>query len=124
MDTLTAFARGQAAQGNRARVFDWDKAAAIIVNGGVQSAAAGLEDDWEYTGGDILRDGQPVPADDTYTYLASTWAMPQLLIHGEACVPCWTWEDETDWDSHTYWPDSALAILRGGEPKAIEPGNA
>lgn len=121
MDTLSAFARGEAARGNRIRVFDWDKAAAILANGRVQSARAGLQDDWDWTGGDILRDGQPVPRDETYTFLASTWATPELLICGETCIPCWRYKDESPgWDAHTYWPDSALAILRGGERKAIE----
>jgi hypothetical protein len=123
MDTLSAFAMAQASRGNRPKVFDWDKAAAILANGRVQDASAGLEGDWEWTGGAILRDGKPVPADDTYTYLASTWATPQLLVEGECCVPCWRYEDETPgWDSGTYWPDSARAILAGGEPKAITDG--
>lgn len=125
MDTLSAFARGEASRGNPLKVFDWDKAAAILANGRVRDASAGLEGDWEWTGGEILRDGKPVPADDTYTYLASTWATPQLLIAGECCVPCWRDEDDAPgWDSGTYWPDSALAILAGGEPKAITDGES
>ena len=123
MDTLSADMMGQAHRGNRIRVFDWDMAAAIIVNGRIRNAGAGLGGDWAWTGGDILTDGQPVPAEDTYVYLASTWAVPQLMADGDL-LPCWIWEDETEWDSHTYWPDSALAILRGGEPKTIESGEA
>ena len=118
MDTLQAFAMGEASRGRPIMVFDWDKAAAIIRNGHVQSARAGLSGDWEWTGGDILADGKPVPADDTYTDLASTWAEPELLIVGEACVPCWRYEDEAPgWDPKTYWPNSALAILRGDAPE-------
>jgi hypothetical protein len=126
MDTMSAFAMGEAHRGERAKVFDWDKAAAILANGRVQSAGAGLSNDWDYTGGDILRDGEPVDSDDTYTYLASTWATPELMIHGETCIPCWRWEDESPgWGSETYWPDSARAIfaaqkrLSADEMKAI-----
>ena len=114
MDTLAAFARGQAAKGNPVKVFDWDEAATRIKAAGAQTASAGLEGDWEWTGGEILRDGRPVPAEDTYVYLASTWAIPELAIDDELPSPCWKFEADTDgWDSGTYWPDSALAILRG-----------
>lgn len=96
MDTLSAFAKGEASQGNRVRIFDWDKAAAILANGRVQEAEAGLEGDWEWTGGAILRGGEALTSrEDTYVYLASTWATPQLLICGETCLPCWRWLDET-----------------------------
>jgi hypothetical protein len=124
MDTLSAVAMNKASRGSRVRVFDWDKAAGIIANGRVTEAAAGLQDDWEWTGGAILRECQPVPADDTYTYLASNWAIPELRLEstpdGDITLPCWLWADETGWDAHTYWPDSALAILNDCEPKAIE----
>lgn len=116
MDTLSAFARGQASRGNRSKVFDWDEAATRIKAAGAHTARAGLQDDWDWTGGPIFDDGKPVPAEDTYVYLASTWATPELVIDDEEPVPCWKFADETDgWGAHTYWPDSALAILRGGE---------
>jgi hypothetical protein len=119
MDTLQAFAIGRVSRGNPTRVFDWDQAARIIVNGGVKNAEAGLRDDWEWTGGPILKDGIPVPAGKTYTYLASTWAIPELLVSGECVVPCWTWQTGTEWDAHTYWPGSALEILESRVPKMI-----
>lgn len=123
MDTMQAFAMGEASRDNPSKVFDWDKAASILANGHVRDAEAGLENDLDWTGGTILRDGQPVDRDDTYTYLASTWATPLLIITGEMGLPCWRYEDDTPgWDAHTYWPDSALAILRGGEPPAITSG--
>jgi len=116
MDTLTAFARGQAAKGNPVKVFNWDEAATRIKVAGAQTASAGLEDDWEWTGGEILRDGKPVPREDTYVYLASTWATPELVIDDDDPIPCWKFQVDTDgWDSGTYWPDSALAILRDQE---------
>lgn len=111
MDTIQAMALGRASQHNPARVLDWDQAARIIVNGNVQDAEAGLRGDWEWTGGPILKNGMPVPAEETYTFLASTWAIPELLICGECVIPCWCWQADVPWDSGTYWPDSALRIL-------------
>jgi hypothetical protein len=107
-------------QGNPFRVFDWHKAAEIIRDRRPELAAAGLEDDWENTGGSIYYDGKPVPAEDTYTYLASTWATPQLNIDGEI-IDCWVYEDDSPgWGSGTYWPESALAILNGTQAQ-LEP---
>ena len=118
MDTLTAFARGEASRDQPAMVFDWDKAASIIRQGRVSGASAGLRDDWDWTGGPILRWGEPVSSEDTYVYLASTWAPPELSMEspdGTVTIPCWRYEDETGWGPQTYWPESALAILRGGQ---------
>lgn len=111
MDTLSAFANAQAAAGNEPKVFDWDEAARRIVKAGALTASAGLSGDWEWTGGDILRNGEPIPADETYTYLSSNWATPELDVDG-VVTPCFRAESETDgWDAGTYWPESALAIL-------------
>lgn len=113
MDTLSAFAMGQASKGNPVKVFDWDEAATRIKVASAQTASAGLEGDWEWTGGDILRDGKPVQREDTYVYLASTWAIPELVIDGDEPIPCWKFQADTEgWDADTYWPDSALTILR------------
>ncbi len=117
MDNMSAFAMGQANRGNELKVFDWELAAKIIKERGALNASAGLSGDWEWTGGKILRDGTPVPKDETYTYLASTWATPELEIDGET-IDCYRIQSETPgWDSGTYWPDEALAILT---PNAIE----
>ena len=110
---MRAFMLGEAARraGNRIKVFDWDKAATLIKARAAQNASAGLSGDWEYTGGPILEAGQPVPEDETYTYLASNWATPEIEIDGET-IDCWRWADDAPgWDSKTYWPDSAQAIL-------------
>lgn len=110
MNTMAAFMRGEANRGRELMVFDWDKAAEIIRESGATSAYAGLRGDWEYTGGRILKDGKPV---NDYTYLASTWAVPELEIEGEM-VACYKMQSETPgWDSGTKWPTSALAILQG-----------
>lgn len=116
MDTATAFALGRAHRDSPSRVFDWVKAAQMIRDrflvGNLKMASAGLRDDWEYTGGTIFENGSPVPEDDTYTYLASTWAIPELSLDGDI-FDCWVWKkDSPGWESDTYWPPEALAILK------------
>ncbi len=118
MDSLVAFAMGQAARasGAKSKVFDWNKAARIIRDRKVVEASAGLSSDWEYTGGSIFRNGKPVPKEDTYVYLASIWATPELEVDGET-LDCWIDADTSPgWDAETYWPQSALDILEGKEP--------
>lgn len=74
MDSMSAFVMGEANRNKELMVFDWEKAAKIIKEKGAKEASAGLRDDWDWTGGDILRDGKPVPEEETHVYLASTWA--------------------------------------------------
>lgn len=113
MDTMMVFAMGQANRGKELMVFDWDKAAEIIRERKPEYAFAGLCSDWEWTGGTIYKNGEPVK--DSYTYLASTWATPELEIDGEI-IDCYKMQSETpNWDSDTKWPESSLAILLGGE---------
>ena len=111
MNSISAIAMGMANSGREQMVFDWEKAAHIIRERSPASAYAGLREDWEYTGGAIYRNGEPVK--DSYTFLASTWAVPELCIDGEV-IPCYRMKSETPgWDSDTKWPKSALEILRG-----------
>lgn len=50
---------------------------------------------------------------DDYTYLSSTWAVPELKI-GDVLVPCYRMKSEVPgWGSDTKWPKSALDILSG-----------
>lgn len=112
MDTMAAFLRGQIARasGAKLRVFDWDRAAQIIVEKHASDAEAGLAEDWGWTADHILADGKPT-AERGGTYLASTWATPTLEIDGER-IECWRYEDEAPgWDAETFWPESAKAIL-------------
>ena len=101
-------------------MFDWDRAARRIAEVKPRVASAGLEGDWEWTGGDIYRDGKPLGRDETYTFLASTWALPELGMDGHT-EPCYVYVDEApaswgdDRGSGTFWPESALAILNGAE---------
>ena len=110
MNTLEAFARREANRGKASMVFDWDEAARRIKAAGATRASAGLRDDWEWTGGAILEGGEPV---NEYTYLASTWAVPELRIGDGAPEPCYTSAEGSEWDSGTKWPATALAILNG-----------
>ena len=109
MDTMSVIAMGIANRGKELKVFDWHKAATLIKERDVKNAMAGLSGDWEWTGGTIL-DGGKIP-EDNYTYLVSTWATPELEIDGEK-IDCYKMESETDgWDSKTFWPESAKAIV-------------
>lgn len=111
MNTMAAFAMGLATQDLEPKVFDWDKAAQIIRDTGAQYAAAGLRDDWEHTGGEIYENGAPVK--NSYTFLASTWATPELCVDGEY-IECYKMQSQTPgWGCKTKWPASALAILQG-----------
>jgi len=108
MDTLSAFAMGAAHRNNRVKTFDWVKAANIIKERKPKTARAGLGEDWSYTGGNIWENGQPDT--DSYTYLSSTWATPELEFDDDL-IDCWCWEDETGWNSGTKWPKEALEII-------------
>ena len=117
MNTMDVFFRGEAARaaGNSLMVFDWDKAARRIKEERAWGAAAGLSGDWGYTGGEILLDGKPSPIEDTYVYLASLWATPELEIDGFR-ENCFINENDVpkEWGNdypHIYWPPSALKIL-------------
>lgn len=112
MDSLQAFAMGDANRDKKQKVFDWEEAARIIKERGAKEASAGLSQDWEWTGGKIFANGKPVKEEDTYVYLASTWATPELKIDGEI-IDCYRMESETPgWDCDTYWPKEALKILK------------
>ena len=109
MDTMSAFAMGEQSCENELMVFDWDKAAKLIKDRDVKEASAGLQYDWEYTGGEIFTNGKPNMND--YTYLASTWATPQIEIEDEI-IDCYKMKSKVpDWDAYTKWPKSALDLL-------------
>ena len=111
MDTMYGFMMGELNRGKEKMVFDWDKAARIIKESKCKYASAGLDGDWEWTGGTIYDRGQPVM--DSYTYLSSTWATPLLDIDTSlTSIPCYKMQSETPgWDFDTKWPESALKIL-------------
>lgn len=110
MDTYMAFAMGELHRNDPLMIFDWDKAARILVDRKPERAYAGLENDFEWTGGTIWWNGGP---DFTgYTYLASTWATP-LLVIGDEEIECWRYKDDVpDWSAETKWPKSAMEIVK------------
>lgn len=120
MDSISAFAMGQANRHKELMVFDWDTAARRIRDTNTKNARAGLSSDWEWTGDTIFQDGNPVKRSDTYTYLASTWAKPELCLDGEITDCFIMKKDSPGWDSGTYWPLSALEILYDGNKEKAE----
>lgn len=119
MDTIQAFMLVEKNRGKEQRVFDWDKAAKIIHDKQPMVADAGLREDWEWTNGEIYEHGRVVKCD--YTYLASTWATPVLVLYYDdeelferVEIECWVMEGETEYNAETKWPKSALKILKEG----------
>lgn len=109
MNSVLAFMLGEATRQKPLMVFDWNKAATLIKERKPSVACAGLSNDWEWTGGTIFENGKPNL--ESYTYLASTWARPELELDGESFA-CWVYQTESpEWDSGTKWPQSALDIL-------------
>ena len=109
LSPMEIIARATVSGGREMKVFDWVKAATLIVERMPREASAGLSGDWGWTGGTIWRDGAPV---DEYTFLASTWATPELDLDGDV-VPCFRMQSEVpSWNSGTKWPDEAMAIIR------------
>lgn len=119
MDTLSAFAMGATSRGNKAKVFDWLKAVSIIKQNNAREASAGLIEDWGDTSGLIFSSGEVVPKNQTYTYLASTWATPTIIVDGIE-FDCYCMEDECNWNSKTYWPQEAIDRLKSIDVELID----
>lgn len=103
-------------KGNSHKAFNWDKAAEIIkehlqTHPDLQ-AEAGLQGDWEYTGGTIFEDGKPT--NDSYTYLCSNWAPPTLILSWDGDeqleVEC-SIEANDRFNANSKWDDESIAIL-------------
>lgn len=103
-----AFEKGAANKGKEKRVFDWVSAAKIIKEKNPRIAEAGLQGDFEHTSGVIYEDGKAVR--DQYCYLASTWAIPILVMDDEV-YECFLMEEQTEYNQNTMWPEEALAII-------------
>ena len=113
MDTMKAFEMGIANRHKEQKVFDWNKAASLIRTHRPSVAIAGLSGDMEYTSDIIFENKKPVKNADIY--LASTWAVPVLLIDGTA-FECYKMAHEVPrWGAKTIWPKSALEILKGAK---------
>jgi len=104
------------ARGAKMKAFDWDKAAQIIKERFAQhpdlSAEAGLQGDWNYTGGVIFENGKPTK--ENYTYLSSNWAAPTLILSWDGNeqeeLECSTEANER-FDSDSKWDETSLGIL-------------
>lgn len=109
MDNMIAFGLGEANRGKPLMVFDWHKAVDLINANSYKNCGAGLEGDFEWTSGNILVDGKVELYD--YTYLASTWATPQLIVYADSesyeileTIDCYVMDNETEWSSGTKFP--------------------
>ena len=110
MDTMDACRKGEMNRDKESMVFDWDKAAREIKKRKAKDAYAGLKDDWEWTGGQILKDGKPYY--DDYTFLSSTWAIPELKIDNET-IYCYKMQSELPKQNQdTKWTKKSLEILK------------
>ena len=107
------------AKGDTMKAFDWDKAAAIIkekfeLHPDLE-AEAGLQGDWEYTGGAIFKDGKPT--NEPYTYLASNWAKPTIILSWggkeQLELECYCEKNER-FDEESKWDKTSLEILGVG----------
>tara|TARA_R110002167_G_scaffold331706_1_gene538359 strand:- start:9786 stop:10175 length:390 start_codon:yes stop_codon:yes gene_type:complete len=105
-----------AKQGKPMMAFDWNRAAeAIKYHFGDHKdlvAEAGLQGDWAYTGGVIFKEGKPT--DENYTYLASNWAVPTLILSwdGKEQEEIKIFAENSDkYNSGSKWDDESLGIL-------------
>lgn len=97
---------------NNRKVFDWIKAMALIANHEIVNASAGLAEDWSYTSGTILKDGEiPNEAPD-HMYLESHWATP-ILVDEDTQNEYECWEDpaESNWGADTWWPQESRKMF-------------
>jgi len=119
MSTIDAFAMGEANSNvENMRVFDWERCAKFIKENKehISSIAAGLTEDWGYTGGLIYNNEDIVSEENTYVWLSSTWATPTMVIQykngTEDEMSCYIMENEISYDVKAYWPEVALTILK------------
>ena len=107
---MSAFAKGYENKGQEKMVFDWVAAAQKIREIKPKIAKAGLQGDFENTGGIIYEDGKINTK--SYTYLASGWARP-ILILDDVVYECFLMEEQTKYNKATKWPQEAINILEG-----------
>jgi hypothetical protein len=112
------FTTNRGINNNPHRVFDWDKASHIIKDTFSKHpdlvAEAGLQGDWNYTGGTIFENGKPVL--DSYTYLASNWAIPTLILsydgEDQQQIECWLYQSDCRFTSDSKWDSVSLSIFK------------
>lgn len=107
MNSMSAFANGDANRHKELMVFDWDKAARLINEKNPSNVTAGLAGDWEWTGGTIFENGEPVL--NGGAYLSSTWATPEISLDGDV-EDCYKMDGEVqNWDNN--WSKQSLSTL-------------
>jgi hypothetical protein len=125
VDTSTAFNRGESNRDKPYMIFDWVKAATIIVDKDIKNAVAGLNEDFEWSADQILKDGKP--ESDGYSYLSSTWAKP-ILVDADTGEEhdCYCMEDNNprNYKADSKWDSEALEILRRGKQPKLTPKKA
>lgn len=110
-----------AAQGKKGKAFDWNKAAKIIIENLSEhpdlKAEAGLQGDWDYTGGTIFENGNPTNTE--HTYLMSNWAVPTLILSWEGneqeTIDCY--EEQGKFNEYSKWDKDSCKILGIKLPK-------
>lgn len=115
---LEGFTSLKGLNNNPFKTFDWDKAAKIISQKLKYfpnlMAEAGLQGDWDYTGGVIFELGKPVM--DTYTFLTSNWAVPTLILSWDGKpryeIECYVLEKESRFNSDSKWDKTSLKNLK------------
>jgi hypothetical protein len=116
MDTYECIQQCSAAilEGNRPRVLDWEKVARYIIEiGGNCVVYAGIQEDWDNTGGIIYDHGEVVHNE---AYTTSIWGTPTIVVYIEGR------NKRIDADSIFYkeanehihdWTAESIAILEG-----------
>lgn len=100
------------------RVFDWEKAAKIILERKAEKAVAGIDTDWLGTRDAIYKDGKPVENRDSGAYLQSHWGFPTLSVNGDM-IQCYREVKVESDELFDWWPDRALEVLnQGGDEDA------
>lgn len=97
----------------RVRVFDWDRAAALIKATGAQTALAGIDKDWLSSSDSIFDDGRARVDSACQAWTENPNMSPCLELDGKR-MPCFKemWvSDITVADRRAIWPGRSAEIL-------------
>ena len=110
-----AFKAGRENANSKLKVFDWDKFTDYILSLDKlpENVIIGLNGDFEHTNGYAIRNGKIWNRPDPSMWLSSTHCVPCFTFDNESCEECWLWEDETEYDRRTFWPEHCVVKLQG-----------
>ena len=110
-----AFKAGRDNVNNKLKVFDWDKFTDYILSLGEipENVIIGLNGDFDNTNGYAIKNGKICKERDPSMWLSSTHCVPCFTFDNESCEECWLWEDETEYNRRTFWPEHCVAKLQG-----------